>query len=157
MTRDEILNMEAGRERLEAFYLERIDKRSSDDCWNWTGSICKQTGYGEGSPSHNKKYLAHRLAYELYIGNIPANMTIDHICRNRQCANPLHLRLLSNRENILCGTGITANNSRKSYCPHGHEYSGSNLYTKPNGARICRICKRESDKRRRTIRSEQND
>ena len=155
MTRDEILNMEAGREKLLLFFNKRVFK--TNNCWEWTGYINPKTGYGEGSPSHSGKWFAHRLSYILFVGDIPKGMTIDHICRNRKCVNPNHLRVLSYKENVLCGIGITANNAHKEYCPSGHPYLGDNLYVKPDGARVCRICKRLSDKKRRYQRSIKSD
>jgi len=58
----------------------------------------------------------------------------------RDCVNPQHLRLLTNRENILCGEGIAAKNAVKTHCNREHEYSAENtiLY---NGKRRCRICR----------------
>lgn len=43
--------------------------------------------------------LAHRVAWEAAHGPIPVEMTLDHICRNKPCINPQHLRLLTNSEN----------------------------------------------------------
>ena len=152
MTRDKILSMPAGRDKLLKFFYERVDI-SNGNCWNWIGHVCKRTGYGMGSPSHHKKYLAHRLSYELFVGVIPNNLQIDHICRNRKCTNPEHLRVVTAKENVLCGEGITAKNARKTHCPHGHEYGGNNLYIKPSGARVCRTCKRKTDRERRKTKS----
>lgn len=66
-------------------------------------------------------------------------MTIDHICRNRRCCRPDHLRLLTNTANATDnGQG------RKTHCPKGHPYEGDNLriYTNPKGqtCRKCRAC-----------------
>lgn len=135
------------RERLEKFFLDRTEIHAGD-CWLWTGSIHKD-GYGEGSPMRHKKYMAHRLAYELYVGQIPDGLTIDHLCRNRRCVNPEHLRTLTIKENVLCGNGITAMNARKTHCPQGHPYEGDNLYTYPSGFRACLTCRREHGKAQR--------
>lgn len=43
---------------------------------------------------------AHRAAWVAHTGKqIPAGMTIDHMCKSRRCVNPAHLRMLSNFEN----------------------------------------------------------
>lgn len=34
-------------------------------------------------------------------------------------------------------------NALKSHCPHGHPYSGDNLYIDPKGNRRCRQCRRD--------------
>lgn len=38
----------------------------------------------------------------------------------------------------------TRHNTEKTHCPHGHPYSGANLYTEPkSGKRYCRTCRHE--------------
>lgn len=76
------------RDRFEAFV------RKSDSCWIWTGGRYP-TGYGRWGRDY-----AHRCAYAIYVGPIPAGMTIDHTCFVKPCVNPLHLELVTKRENI---------------------------------------------------------
>lgn len=107
-------------------------------CWEWQGMRCHH-GYayfgGRG---------AHRLAYELWVGPIPAGLTIDHLCRNRGCVNPTHLEAVT----ILVNNG---RRPKKTHCPNGHEYTPENTYRNPQRPKspICRICHRD---RRRTQR-----
>lgn len=59
-------------------------------------------GYGQiqaGGRAAKRGYLAHRLAYEVAFGPIPAGMQVDHICHVRLCVNPSHLRLATHSEN----------------------------------------------------------
>lgn len=124
------------------------DKVLLDDrffCWLWIGS---RTEDGYGSLSFDRKtYRAHRWIYERLVEPIPSDLTIDHLCRNRACVNPLHLDPCTDAENILRGFSFSAINARKTHCPKGHPYSGSNLgfvkskYQATN--RICRQCARD--------------
>ena len=60
--------------------------------------------------------LCHRGAWVYYHGaQIPDGMTIDHLCHNRQCVNPDHLRLLSNFENAR----RTAGHGKSLHLTHG--------------------------------------
>lgn len=72
-------------------------------CWDWIGKR-HYAGYphitvripGRRSPVNRK---AHRVAYETLKGPIAPGMEIDHICRNRCCINPDHLREVTPVEN----------------------------------------------------------
>lgn len=73
----------------------KVDK--SGDCWEWTGSR-DINGYGKMIVD-GKLVGAHRIAYELANGPIPAGMTIDHRCFNGGCVRPSHLRLATQKQN----------------------------------------------------------
>lgn len=80
--------------------------------------------------------IAHRVAYETWVGPIPDGLTIDHLCRNRLCIEPTHLEPVTNRENIQRG-----GNSLKTHCPQGHPYDEVNTASR-NNRRYCRTCER---------------
>lgn len=87
---------------------------------------------------------AHRYAYESIVGPIPNGMVLDHVkqrCGNRACVNPAHLEPVTNRVNILRGSGITALNARKTHCPKGHEYTDANTIRGKDRVRKCRSCR----------------
>lgn len=49
---------------------------------------------------------AHRFSYEAHKGPIPEGLEIDHVCRNRSCVNPEHLRAVTRRENMRNLAGV---------------------------------------------------
>lgn len=75
-------------------------KRSEGGCLNWDGPVTSK-GYGLGMKADGKYVRAHRLAYRLHVGAIPAGAHVLHHCDNRRCCEPTHLYLGSNEENIV--------------------------------------------------------
>lgn len=67
------------------------------DCWPWVGS-CDGKRYGKFW-LNRRMYMAHRIAYFLWVGPIERGMEIDHLCRNRACCNPEHLEKVTSKEN----------------------------------------------------------
>jgi len=121
----------------------------SDDplgCWNWLGADSGR-GYGRMQVG-GVQTGAHRASYEHFYGvKIPEGMFTDHICRNRKCVRPDHLRVVTPKQNsIENSTGICATNSNKTHCKEGHALSGGNLIDM-NGVRVCRACSKEGNAR----------
>lgn len=123
-----------------------------EPCWLWTAYIAPN-GYGH-IQIDGRKALAHRIAYELAVGEIGTGLVIDHLCRVRHCVNPAHLEPVSPGENIRRGdTGLI--HASKTHCPRGHAYTEDNLVSRPRGGRDCKTCHRDrmrEAKRSRTRR-----
>lgn len=73
-------------------------------CWLWTASFDAR-GYGQinAGGRRGKPLGAHRVAYELVKGEVPAGMVLDHTCRNTWCVNPDHLEPVTQAENMARG------------------------------------------------------
>lgn len=63
----------------------------ADSCRMWQGSLTEK-GYGRVKVA-GRVWRAHRLMWTLLFGEIPEGLTIDHMCWNRACVEPKHLRL----------------------------------------------------------------
>lgn len=117
------------------------------ECWIWQKSI-NAKGYGKshlwvGGKSVNK--VAHRLAYELIVGEIPAGLALDHLCGVRACVNPMHLEPVTTEENNR------RMRSKRTKCKRGHELSDDNVYLRdlPTGAvgRVCKTCRKFNNRK----------
>ena len=69
-------------------------------CWVWNGKTVKNnSGYGIFNMD-NTSFLAHRVSYSHYIGEIPKGMCVLHKCHNPACVNPEHLYVGTHRQNM---------------------------------------------------------
>jgi hypothetical protein len=98
-------------------------------CWPWTGA-CDVSGYGIAGQGEK----AHRAAYKLLIGEPPPKHELHHVCENKRCANPAHLKPLTKRAHARV-------NHPPGCCLQGHAMSPGNTIVSPQGYESCRICK----------------
>jgi len=110
-------------------------------------------GYGQIKVGNLNKRL-HRVSYECFVGPIPDGFQLDHLCRNRACANPTHLEPVTHAENLLRGAGWSGRNARKTHCPQGHPYDAVNTRLVA-GSRVCAACNAEKCRRQREQRRSQ--
>ncbi len=119
--------------------LERLIRKtevSEEGCFLWTGAL-QAEGYARLSIGQGKKKrtFIHRYAYENLVGPIPTGMTIDHLCRVRNCWNPAHLEVVTPSENVR-----RAYNGDSNLCKWGHAYTPSNTGTRTRNGNTYRVC-----------------
>lgn len=121
---------------------------SYEECWVWT-AYRNDRGYGTFNEGGDRRgtSAAHRVAYELMMGEIPDGLQLDHLCRNPPCVNPWHLEPVTAQVNVERSTAGSAARERqyaKTHCPKGHEYTEENILVKKTNyggtARGCRAC-----------------
>lgn len=122
---------------------------SPNGCWEWMAAR-HRTGYGRIA-FNRETWLAHRLTYTLLVGAIPDGLVIDHLCRNRPCVNPEHLRAVTQWENVHAPGSLapSAFNAKKTTCPLGHPL----VRRGSTGSRACRECNWTRDRSRWPQRS----
>ncbi len=80
-------------------YLEKIDVRSPDECWEWTAA-CFSNGYGAFRLGE-RQVRAHRFGYEALVEPIPDRLIICHTCDNPPCQNLDHLFVGTTKDNAV--------------------------------------------------------
>jgi hypothetical protein len=75
-------------------FWSKVDK--SGECWLWRAGTMR--GYGIFRIDSGNR-VAHRVSYVWENGPIPDGAEVDHMCFNRSCVRPSHLRLLDHQKN----------------------------------------------------------
>lgn len=136
----------------EERFWPKVDKTES--CWLWTANI--RNGYGMSQSRDNTVRMAHRLAYEELVGEIPKGKELDHLCHtwdksclggyecpHRRCVNPDHLEPVThlvNGRRGRAGVVSAARQRAKTHCKFGHPFDEKNTKYTSAGARVCRRC-----------------
>ena len=145
---------------IERRFFAKVAMAGPDECWEWMGARVRGR-YGkfflrkEPRPKGGRKTIltpAHRWSYEFFVGPIPDELQLDHLCRNPGCVNPEHLEPVSSAENCR-------RVPRSSHCGSGHEFTPENTYYRTHKGyreRQCRECRRERARRLYRRQSEQS-
>lgn len=84
------------------FWVKIDASAGPNKCWPWTGYLDKD-GYGKFCTvvaGMTRTVRPHRHAYEQQHGTIPEGRVLMHLCDNRACCNPAHLRPGTQKDNI---------------------------------------------------------
>jgi len=133
-------------------FLNKIDFTDDESsCYLWRG-IIRRDGYGQLIVKR-MHFIAHRIAYQEFVGNIPTGQLVLHRCDVRACVNPKHLFLGTQSDNMKdCAAKGRINrrtgNEKKISCPKGHPYTPENtaLY---RGWRYCIACRDVRNRRKK--------
>jgi len=104
-------------------FWQKVDKNGPNGCWVWTGY---RQRFGHGWLG--RRGLAHRHAWELLKGPLPADKCLLHKCDNPPCVNPAHLYL-----------GDRADNARDSVSKDRHARGERNRRNKLTEAQVIEI------------------
>ena len=135
-----------------ARFWKRVERRSSNACWPWRRP--RADGYGEfywGGRSDRRRTSAHRVAWTLLVGPIPDTCSLDHLCRNPGCCNPLHLDPCPIDENIKRGAASRLV-ERDGLCTNGLHRWAENARLCRDGKLRCGACQQLRERRRRARR-----
>jgi hypothetical protein len=113
----------------------------TESCWLWVGA---KTPKGYGQFCHEGKIRrAHRLAYVLAFGEIPAELFVCHKCDNPSCVRPKHLFLGTNRDNVMDAIAKYGHyQSDKTHCIRGHAFDKNNTGRARSRNSVVRYCKK---------------
>ena len=137
-----------------ARFWKQVDIKGENDCWNWKGKGTKK-GYARFFFNHKSKLIHHFMLFMTgkYISKIDRyEKCTDHLCRNPRCVNPKHLEIVSFKENILRGNGITARKKRQKFCKRGHLLDKKHIVGwvwKHRGGRQCKRCGQDNQNKYR--------
>lgn len=101
-------------------FFSKIDIKNEDECWNWlVNKNCD--GYGIFKYNNDSIY-AHRMSWLIFNNEIPKELYVLHLCDNRKCVNPKHLKLGTQQDNMKDMVNKGRNCNLK-----GEEHGGSKL------------------------------
>ncbi len=81
-------------------FMSNVSPEPNSGCWLWMGSVVSEAPgaqYGQFGGGRNR--LAHRKAYEHFVGPVPEGLVVRHKCDMPCCVNPDHLKIGTHQDN----------------------------------------------------------
>ena len=109
----EVVNIETAKKRSglpDRFWQKVVE---SGGCWIWIAGKTR-TGYGQFNYSvrgRKSSVRAHRHLYQRVVGEVDPGLVLDHVCHNRACVNPNHLRPITQKQNVENRSGPNSNST----------------------------------------------
>lgn len=111
----------------------KVAKGTEGECWPWMGyrqpEGPRRLAYGIYRYGKRVVTRAHRAAYELAVGPIPAGMIVCHTCDVPYCCNPAHLWLGSVADN-----NADRQSKGRTIHPFGSGYEGPRPHGEGHGS-----------------------
>lgn len=81
-------------------FWDKVKVKGENECWEWQEGRW-HNGYGRFKWNY-QSWRAHRFAL-FAVGELPNEATevVRHLCHNRLCCNPAHLRYGTQKENMV--------------------------------------------------------
>jgi hypothetical protein len=128
-------------------FRKHVHEEPMSGCYLWL-AWTDRDGYGLFADAEWHHRRAHAFAFVAATGSqVPPSMVLDHLCNMPSCVNPRHLRVCTQRENVLRGRGTAAANARKTTCPR----CGGAYRPRRGGGRRCYPCEQ---RRKAEVRAE---
>lgn len=136
-------------ERLEHY----VPDRPEGECWLWTGTPRRPVEGDYGTIwVGGRQLLAHRHAYEMWVGPIPDWAdALRHTCDNPPCCNPAHLIPGTHADNVRDAVerGRHWSYETATTCTKGHDLTLPDAITNQGRCRQCREASTAAFKERR--------
>lgn len=88
------------------------DRGYETPCWIWQGALSK--GYGlMKHPASNRTISVHKYLFEKKYGRVvESSKVLDHLCNQKACVNPSHLKVVLIAQNIRRSKAAILNEDR---------------------------------------------